>query len=169
MPEHRRKPGTRATQGATLVTLALLSACNDSNRPYQIELMPAPDVYEEGSIDPFADATPIDDLPYDGILYATDRLPADNQRNIDLPKQFAAMVPGSLPGCVEVLVQSRHAEIQPHLDDVEAFGGFNERAPKIFPASRALQIQARVANVTALSRGERREQPTETQQSSVKQ
>jgi hypothetical protein len=59
-----------------LVLLAVFSACSASNKPYQIELMPAPDVYEEGSIDPFADATPIDDLPYDGVLYATDRLPA---------------------------------------------------------------------------------------------
>ena len=61
---------------AVLASAVALSACTGSNKPYQIEIMPAPDVYEEGGIDPFVDATPIDEMPYDGVLYATDRLPA---------------------------------------------------------------------------------------------
>ena len=44
--------------------------------PDQIFLMPPPDVYDKGIIDPFADAISVEDLPYDGILYATDRSPA---------------------------------------------------------------------------------------------
>jgi len=42
----------------------------------EINLMPAPDVYEEGAVDPFTDTNPIDKIPYNGILYATDRSPA---------------------------------------------------------------------------------------------
>lgn len=35
--------------------------------------MPAPDLYDDGRLDPFMDAGPIEAPPYDGILYATDR------------------------------------------------------------------------------------------------
>jgi esterase/lipase superfamily enzyme len=59
---------------AILAAACLWSCAGQS--PFEINIMPAPEVYGEGSIDPFADATPIDDLPYDGILYATDRQPA---------------------------------------------------------------------------------------------
>jgi esterase/lipase superfamily enzyme len=56
--------------------LLMLTACA-GNKPYVIELMPSPDVYDDGAIDPFADTGAVIDLPYTGILYATDRLPAD--------------------------------------------------------------------------------------------
>lgn len=52
-----------------------LAACA-GDRPYVIELMPSPDVFDDGVIDPFAATESIMDLPYEGILYATDRLPA---------------------------------------------------------------------------------------------
>ena len=58
-----------------LATAVLLCSCG-SQGPFAIDIMPAPDVFEEGNIDPFADATPIGDLPYKGILFATDRQPA---------------------------------------------------------------------------------------------
>jgi esterase/lipase superfamily enzyme len=41
--------------------------------------MPAPDVYDSGGINPFTDTSPVDLIPYDGILYATDRQPATNE------------------------------------------------------------------------------------------
>jgi len=44
----------------------------------QIFLMPAPDVYDTGAIDPFTDVDPIEQIPYEGILYATDRKPAED-------------------------------------------------------------------------------------------
>jgi len=56
--------------------LFLLAACA-SPGPYQLDLMPAPQVYSQGTIDPFEDRNPIEDIPYQGILYATDREPAD--------------------------------------------------------------------------------------------
>lgn len=42
----------------------------------QVELMPAPDVYGDGMLNPLPKYDPSDDIPYDGILYATDRRPA---------------------------------------------------------------------------------------------
>ena len=56
--------------------LILLVACA-SPAPNQRDLMPAPQVYSQGNIDPFGDRNPIEDIPYQGILYATDREPAD--------------------------------------------------------------------------------------------
>ena len=50
-----------------------------SQKPYEINLMPAPDIYEDGGIVPFTDDNPIENIPYAGILYATDRLPAADE------------------------------------------------------------------------------------------
>jgi esterase/lipase superfamily enzyme len=63
--------------GAPLFLTALLAlgACADTGG-YKIDMMPSPEVYEEGSVDPFIGAVPIGELPYDGMLYATDRKPA---------------------------------------------------------------------------------------------
>lgn len=61
--------------GFLILLAASLWSCAGQNW-LEINMMPAPEVYGEGSIDPFADATPIDDLPYEGILYVTDRQPA---------------------------------------------------------------------------------------------
>src|SRR5690606_14555790 len=53
----------------------------------QISLMPAPDVYEEGKIDPFLDNDPISRGHQPMVLYATDRAPAgpdaEDERYID--------------------------------------------------------------------------------------
>ena len=38
--------------------------------------MPAPDVYGDGVLNPLPETNPFDRIPYDGILYATDRAPA---------------------------------------------------------------------------------------------
>lgn len=61
---------------ALLGVMLLLSACA-GNKPYVIELMPAPEVYDDGAIDPFNDTGSVDALPINRIFYATDRLPAD--------------------------------------------------------------------------------------------
>ena len=53
-----------------------LAACA-SGGPYWIELMPAPEVYDDESINPFTDKDPIENIPYAGVLYATDRAPAE--------------------------------------------------------------------------------------------
>ena len=55
-----------------------IAACA-SNKPYQINLMDAPDIYDEGGIDPFRDPSPIALDKDFGLLYCTDRLPAPDQ------------------------------------------------------------------------------------------
>ena len=42
----------------------------------QIELMPAPDVYGDGMLNPLPEQNPFDKIPFDALLFATDRTPA---------------------------------------------------------------------------------------------
>jgi esterase/lipase superfamily enzyme len=67
---------TNFTLIALVCLLLMVSACA-GNKPYTIELMPSPDVYDDGAIDPFRDTGSVKVLPYNRILYATDRRPAD--------------------------------------------------------------------------------------------
>ena len=61
-----------------LVLLAILVGC--ASAPVdQIELMPAPDVYGDGLLNPLPETNPFDRIPYDGILFATDRAPATEE------------------------------------------------------------------------------------------
>ena len=72
----------RSVRHKLLMVLAVvltLAACA-SQPKNQIMLMPAPDVFDEGDWDPFTDRNPIKDIPYGGILYATDREPARGNR-----------------------------------------------------------------------------------------
>lgn len=65
--------------GSLLLALACIGFAGCApGKPYSINLMPAPEVFAAGLIDPFADASPEERAPYQGILYATDRLPAQN-------------------------------------------------------------------------------------------
>lgn len=48
-----------------------------ANKPYTIDLMPSPDIYTQSGMDPFAGLDSFDAAPYHGILYATDRAPAE--------------------------------------------------------------------------------------------
>jgi esterase/lipase superfamily enzyme len=61
-----------------LVIVLALSGCASKPKD-QIMLMPAPDVYDQGEWDPFTDRDPVEDIPYGGILYATDRQPAQKE------------------------------------------------------------------------------------------
>ena len=56
----------------------MVFACAGKN-PYIINLMPAPGVYSDGYVDPFADHNPIENIPYTGVLFATDRAPTDEK------------------------------------------------------------------------------------------
>ena len=65
------------------LTFVLLSGCA-SKVWDEVNLMPAPDVYTEGGLDPLPDRDPMRLVPYGGILYATDRRPAgegDNEKH----------------------------------------------------------------------------------------
>ena len=63
------------TRLVCVTTLLLIVGC--AGVPVdQVELMPAPDVYGDGLINPLPENDPITNIPYKGILYATDRRPA---------------------------------------------------------------------------------------------
>ncbi|MBP6877066.1 MAG: alpha/beta hydrolase [Phenylobacterium sp.] len=51
-----------------------LTGCATSN-PLSIDLMPAPEAFDDGAMNPLPQHNPIADLPYGGMLYATDRAP----------------------------------------------------------------------------------------------
>lgn len=57
---------------ATALTLA---ACATPVRDH-VDLMPAPDVFAGGVLNPLPEEDPLDVIPYGGVLYATDRHPA---------------------------------------------------------------------------------------------
>ena len=59
-----------------LSVMILLVGCSSPTQ-LEIDLMPAPDVYAADGFNPLSDSSPIDDLPYEGILFATDRQPAE--------------------------------------------------------------------------------------------
>jgi esterase/lipase superfamily enzyme len=54
----------------------LLGAACAGKGKYQINLLPTPDAYSNGLVNPFTDNSPVGDMPYRGVLYATDRKPA---------------------------------------------------------------------------------------------
>lgn len=60
-----------------LLVISMLAACSSKKNIYQIDLMPAPDIYHNELVNPFTDHDPIADIPFQGILYATDRQPAE--------------------------------------------------------------------------------------------
>ncbi len=61
----------------TIVPLASLVLIGCASIPVdQVELMPAPDIYGDGLINPLPEYDPIEKIPYRGILFATDRQPA---------------------------------------------------------------------------------------------
>lgn len=45
----------------------------------QVNLMPAPDVFGDGLLNPLPEVNPFTNIPYKGILYATDRQPAGEE------------------------------------------------------------------------------------------
>lgn len=60
-----------------LLLIGLAACSSGSAGPYELELMPAPAVFEGGAIDPFAGRDRSAVRPFTEILYATDRMPND--------------------------------------------------------------------------------------------
>jgi len=96
--------------------ILMLAACAGT-KPYVIELMPSPEVYDDGVFDPFVYTGSVIDLPSDEILYATDRLPADgsdeslfyrNQRS-DFMRLGEVWAEGMDPAEAEYLYQNEAA------------------------------------------------------------
>ncbi len=80
-----------AARAVCVTTLLMIVGC--ASAPIdQIDLMPAPDVYGDGLINPLPENDPVASLPYKGILYATDRRPAGE----DDPEHYYANDRGQL-------------------------------------------------------------------------
>jgi esterase/lipase superfamily enzyme len=74
------RPGVPIRLLIPIVLTASLVGCGSTKPPSdQIFLMPAPDIYTEGNLDPFADNTIITRRYQPRILFATDRLPSKNK------------------------------------------------------------------------------------------
>ncbi len=70
-----------------MISIPTLFISCASKNPLEINLMPAPDIYEEGNIEPFSDTSPMESIPYSGMLYATDREPARDSRRTYLDER----------------------------------------------------------------------------------
>ena len=75
-------PRTWSIGAMVLLATLLLASCS-SKGPYQLNLMPAPKIYEEKAVSPFTEDLESLPITYDGILYATDRLPATGDSKAD--------------------------------------------------------------------------------------
>jgi len=67
----------------TLLAVSLMLTGCSSVTWDEVNLMPPPDVYSDGMLDPLPEQDPMDLIPYQGLLYATDRRPAgldDNEK-----------------------------------------------------------------------------------------
>ena len=64
-----------------VVGLSFLGLTGCASKPPldQVDLMPAPEVYGDGLLNPLPEESPFDRIPYDGILYVTDRQPATEE------------------------------------------------------------------------------------------
>jgi esterase/lipase superfamily enzyme len=79
---NRKNVFARPLVGFAFASL-LLSGCANTVWD-EVNLMPAPDVYADGALDPLPDRDPMELIPYGGVLYATDRRPAsegDNEKH----------------------------------------------------------------------------------------
>ena len=128
-----------------LVLALALSACGGA-KPFQIELMPAPEVYDE-DFNPFSDTGSIDDLPYQGVLYATDRMPATedskerfylNDRghylHLGLARVKLARADITWEEARRLSLAKNRSEKYPiEVSDIEEFGGLDRSATAFLP------------------------------------
>ncbi|WP_163340571.1 alpha/beta hydrolase [Desulfopila sp. IMCC35008] len=64
-----------------LLSLVTITGCADA--PYSINMMPSPEAYATGVVNPFSDTNPIDVAPWHGLLYVTDRVPNEGENLSD--------------------------------------------------------------------------------------
>lgn len=92
-----------------LVIFSLLILTGCARKPIdQIDLMPAPEVFNYGLLNPLPEKSPFGNLPYQGLLYATDRMPA----TIEDPEKFYLNKPGQVVrlGVAEVELGKKNFE-----------------------------------------------------------
>lgn len=87
MSARRSATGYRLCRAALFGIALVVTGCSPTG-PYSLNLMPAPDVYDEDEITPFTDSRPLQESELRGILYATDREPVDPQAKTPSREQF---------------------------------------------------------------------------------
>lgn len=148
-----------------------LTSCTTQN-PYIIDLMPAPDVYEDGVVDPFLNLDKSADIPSFGILYATDRMPAsgkdhfyENERGFNVRLGIATTELGTGEYTWDELrrislLKSRSEKYPVKVTDIEEFG-ILDRSIRMFtppelipedPKKAAKEFARRVNDKLAISK-----------------
>jgi esterase/lipase superfamily enzyme len=141
-------PYCRHQTGIVLTVMVFLSGCGSAPVD-QIELMPAPDVYGDGLLNPLPETYPFDRIPYDGILFATDRSPATEED----PEQYYRNDRGQVVrlGLAEIqfgkkeftwkfardisMLKSRSEDYPVKISDVEEWGIMGSTIPYWFDTS----------------------------------
>jgi len=85
------KPLSSWIRATTILCLLTLAGCGGSGQ-YSVNMMPAPEAYATGVVNPFSDNNPVASAPWNGLLYVTNRLPSSEGEN-DL---FYSEIPLSL-------------------------------------------------------------------------
>lgn len=144
-----RTPGMRSSgcaRAAALLLVLGLAVCGcASNKPFTIPLMPAPDIYQSGGLNPLPEESPETLIPWKGLLFATDRLPATDDEAerfyVNRPGHrlrvgsAGVRIAGERPGWEEArrisLLKERSHEYRLTVDSVEDFGPI-ERGITVF-------------------------------------
>lgn len=155
----------RAIRARTLLLLAplLAGACSGTG-PGRINLMPAPGIYSEAKVDPFRDGAARAPFPYDGILYATDRVPARGKDDGDfylderghvLRLGVAQIELGETPLSWEEarrisLLKSRGRDYPLRVTDVKELGVLDRSRSRLFESAQTMREKAADGEFAAL-------------------
>jgi len=127
-----------------LIYCMLLSGCSSIIWD-EITLMPPPDVYKDGMLNPLPKTNPMDSIPYHGILYATNRQPAKagDRENYYLNQRGGVLRLGvahvSMRGAdlhwdeirKKTLLKNRSDNPPLHVTGVEEYGILKDTVPRI--------------------------------------
>jgi esterase/lipase superfamily enzyme len=153
---------SRGTPNRLLIPILLsaaVSGCGSSKPPAdQIFLMPAPDLYAEGSTDPFKDNAPIQGRYQPKILFATDRLPSEDKERFafygderdnvlhlgEASIQLGADTPITWEEARRIsLLKSRTDKYPLKVVDVEDYGILARTVPPVRPESERSEAPGR--------------------------
>lgn len=138
-----RSNSWRSVVATVIFTTAIVLGGCGTNRQYQIDLMPAPEVYDEDQINPLADNTLLENSPYQGMLYVTDRVPAGDDDREDFYLNERGRVIRAGVGTIHVegvemtweearavsLAKTRSQKYPLQVDTVNEFGVLKEILP----------------------------------------
>ncbi|MFL7795263.1 MAG: alpha/beta hydrolase [Anaerolineae bacterium] len=143
----------------SLVLTMLLPGCSSTKPPAdQVFLMPAPDLYAEGRINPFSDNTPIAGDYQPNILFATDRAQSEDKEQFafygdgrdnvlhlgEAQIQFGADTPITWEEARRIsLLKSRTDQYPLKIASVEEYGLLERTVPPIRPEAERSAIPGR--------------------------